>query len=195
MERSALSLETPESSAEAPAEPQVPSAPPPAAPQAEGGQGPTAYSLALAVLVADQLSKMWFLSQGFAVGQSQPVFGPFSLTMVWNKGVSFGLFRGEAEWVRWALTIFSLGVAITIAVWARKVQRPLLGWAFGLIMGGAIGNMIDRIRFGAVADFLDFHGLGFPWVFNIADSAISIGVVLLLIDTFMADRKAKSGPN
>ena len=70
-----MSLETPESSAEAPAEPQVPPAPPPAAPQAEGGQGPTAYSLALAVLVADQLSKMWFLSQGFAVGQSQPVCG------------------------------------------------------------------------------------------------------------------------
>jgi signal peptidase II len=189
-----LSIETPETAPEAPAEPQI--APTPSAPQeAAGGQGPTAYSLALAVLLGDQLSKMWFLSQGFQEGESHPVFGPFSLTMVWNRGVSFGLFRADQEWIRWALTIFSLGVAITIAVWARKVQRPLLGWAFGLIMGGAIGNMIDRIRFGAVADFLDFHGLGFPWVFNVADSAISIGVVLLLIDTFLADRKARQGPN
>ncbi|MDB5472425.1 MAG: lspA [Caulobacter sp.] len=184
MERSALSLETPE----IPADPQIAPAPTPAAPTTGAGQGPTAYSLALAVLVGDQLSKMWFLGQGLAEGQSQPVFGPFSLTMVWNRGVSFGLFRADQEWIRWALTIFSLGVAITIAFWARKVQRPLLGWAFGLIMGGAIGNMIDRLRFGAVADFLDFHGLMFPWVFNVADSAISIGVVLLLIDTFLADR-------
>ena len=183
-----MSLETPET----PADPQV--VPTPASPEtaSSGGQGPTAYSLALLVLVVDQLSKMWFLSQGLRAGESIPVFGPFNLTMVWNSGVSFGLFRAEVEWIRWALTIFSLGVAITIAFWARKVQRPLLGWAFGLIMGGAIGNMIDRIRFGAVADFLDFHGMGFPWVFNIADSAISIGVVLLLIDTFLADRKAKS---
>lgn len=182
-----MSLETPES----PADPQIAPAPPPAVAATTGGQGSTAYSLALAVLVGDQLSKMWFLSQGFQEGESHPVFGPFSLTMVWNRGVSFGLFRADQEWIRWALTIFSLGVAITIAVWARKVSRPLLGWAFGLIMGGAIGNMIDRIRFGAVADFLDFHGLGFPWVFNIADSAISVGVVLLLIDTFMADRAQK----
>ena len=183
-----MSLETPE----APVDPQIAPPPTPAEPATTTGQGPTAYSLALAVLVGDQLSKMWFLNQGLVEGQSQPVFGPFSLTMVWNRGVSFGLFRGESEWVRWALTIFSLGVAITIAVWARKVSRPLLGWAFGLIMGGAIGNMIDRLRFGAVADFLDFHGLGFPWVFNVADSAISIGVVLLLIDTFLAERKAKA---
>lgn len=175
-----MSLETPET----PADPQNAPAPVPATEQSAGGQGPTAYSLALAVLLGDQLSKMWFLSKGFEPGQSEPVFGPFALTMVWNRGVSFGLFRAEVEWVRWALTIFSFAVAVTIAVWARKVQRPLLGWAFGLIMGGAIGNMIDRLRFGAVADFLDFHGLGFPWVFNIADSAITIGVILMLLDSF-----------
>jgi signal peptidase II len=186
-----LSLETPDADL-APQDPVPPAAPPPPAVAAGQGQGPTAYALALAVLLADQLSKMWFLAQRFGEGQSEHVFGPFSLTMVWNKGVSFGLFRGEAEWVRWALTGFSLVVAIVIAVWARKVQRPLLGWSFGLIMGGAVGNMIDRIRFGAVADFLDFQALKFPWVFNIADSAITVGVVLLLIDTWLSDRDAKS---
>lgn len=188
-----MSIETPET----PADPQIAPAPTPVVPQKTAGpigsgQGPTAYSLALAVLLGDQLSKMWFLSQGFLEGESRPVFGPFSLTMVWNKGVSFGLFRADVDWIRWALTLFSLAVAITIAFWARKVQRPLLGWAFGLIMGGAVGNMIDRVRFGAVADFLDFTDLMFPWVFNVADSAISIGVVLLLIDTFLADRKTKA---
>lgn len=189
-----MSIETPEGlPPETAVDPQIAPVTTPEPEAANGaGQGPTAYSLALAVLVGDQLSKMWFLSQGFLEGESRPVFGPFSLTMVWNKGVSFGLLRGDVDWVRWALTFFSLGVAITIAFWARKVQRPLLGWAFGLIMGGAVGNMIDRVRFGAVADFLDFTDLMFPWVFNVADSAISIGVVLLLIDTFIADRRAKA---
>lgn len=184
-----MSLETPD--ADLAQQPAPEPAPPPAV-AAGPGQGPTAYALALAVLLADQVSKMWFLAKGLVEGQSEHVFGPFALTMVWNRGVSFGLFRGEAEWVRWALTLFSCVVAIVIAVWVRKVQRPLLGWSFGLIMGGAVGNMIDRIRFGAVADFLDFQALMFPWVFNVADSAITIGVILLLIDTWKSDRDAKS---
>ena len=127
-----MSIETPET----PVDPQIAPAPTPAVPEKTAGQGPTAYSLALAVLVGDQLSKMWFLSQGLQEGESHPVFGPFSLTMVWNRGVSFGLFKADVDWIRWALTLFSLGVAIAIAFWARKVQRPLLGWAFGLILGG-----------------------------------------------------------
>lgn len=182
-------------------DPQDPAVVPDAAPDSsktpttrlDSGQGPLAYSLAIAVILADQLSKLWVLySLNLPARDSVPVFGPFNLTMVWNKGVSFGLFRAESDWVRWLLSAFSLTVAIVIAVWARKVERPLLGWAFGLVMGGAIGNMIDRVRFGAVADFLDFRALNFPWVFNVADSAISIGVVLLLIDTYLADRQGKS---
>ncbi len=187
-----MSLESPDLPPEAPVTPAPAIATPVSEASTGAGQGPTAYSLALAVLVADQLSKLWFLNLGLQPGESQHVFGPFSLTMVWNRGVSFGLFRADADWVRWVLTAFSLVVAIVIAVWARKVSRPLLGWAFGLIMGGAIGNMIDRIRLGAVADFLDFTRLAFPWVFNVADSAISVGVVLLLIDTFITDRAQKS---
>ena len=153
-------------------------------------QGPTAYGIGLAVILADQLVKQWILYglQLPALG-SLKVFGPLHLTMVWNQGVSFGLFRGEAEWVRWALAAFSLGVAAFLAVWARRVERPLLGAAIGLVMGGAIGNLIDRVRFGAVADFIDVKALNFPWVFNIADSAITIGVVLLLIDSIRRDAK------
>ena len=163
-------------------------------------QGPAAYTIGLAVLLADQLIKMWMLGTvfpGACAGFSStpdpmsvcsvPVGGPLHLTMVWNQGVSFGLFRGETDWVRWALAAFSLGVAGFLAVWARRVERPLLGAAIGLIMGGAIGNLIDRVRFGAVADFIDVTALHFPWVFNIADSAITIGVVLLLIDSARRD--------
>ena len=173
--------------------------PEPAAPAAAAPvvlQGPKAFTLALAVIVADQISKFWILGSVFPAACqpfvatpayytpcSIPVFGPLNLSMVWNQGVSFGLFRGEADWVRWVLVAFSLGV------WARKVDRPLLGAAIGLIMGGAIGNLIDRVRLGAVADFLDLQALYFPWVFNIADSAITIGVVLLLLDSLRRDVK------
>jgi signal peptidase II len=76
-------------------------------------------------------------------------------------------------------------VALILAGWARKLTRPRLAVALGLIMGGAVGNLIDRVRFGAVCDFIDFSALYFPWVFNIADSAISIGVVILLLDSFL----------
>jgi len=153
-------------------------------------QGPTAYAIGLAVILADQLVKQWIL-YGFQlpVLGSVQVLGPFHLTMVWNQGVSFGLFRGEAEWVRWALAAFSFGVAGFLAVWARRVDRRLLGVAIGLVMGGAIGNLIDRVRFGAVADFIDFKALSFPWVFNIADSAITVGVILLLIDSVRRDAR------
>lgn len=166
-------------------------------------QGPKAFTLALAVLVIDQLSKIWMLGSVFPSACSPfspspdiytpcsiPVVGPFSLSMVWNQGVSFGLFRGEADWVRWALAGFSLVVAIVLGVWARRVERPILGVAIGLVMGGAVGNLVDRVRLGAVADFLDFKGLMFPWVFNIADSAITVGVVLLLLDSLRRDVKS-----
>ena len=165
-------------------------------------QGPKAFTLALAVIVADQISKFWILGSVFPAACqpfvatpayytpcSIPVFGPLNLSMVWNQGVSFGLFRGEADWVRWVLVAFSLCVAVALGVWARRIDRPLLGAAIGLIMGGAIGNLIDRVRLGAVADFLDLQALYFPWVFNIADSAITIGVVLLLLDSLRRDVK------
>jgi signal peptidase II len=179
--------------------------PEPAAPAAAAPvvlQGPKAFTLALAVIVADQISKFWILGSVFPAACqpfvatpayytpcSIPVFGPLNLSMVWNQGVSFGLFRGEADWVRWVLVAFSLCVAVALGVWARRIDRPLLGAAIGLIMGGAIGNLIDRVRLGAVADFLDLQALYFPWVFNIADSAITIGVVLLLLDSLRRDVK------
>lgn len=169
-----------------------------------------AYLVALAVVVVDQITKAWILygvrlPERFRVELS-PVF---DLTMVWNRGVSFGLLRADQDAARWALVVFSLLVTAALAWWAARpgVARstpvklfgrtvPLLALALGLIMGGAVGNAIDRARFGAVVDFLDFSGLFFPYVFNVADAAITVGVILLLLDSFLSDRQraAEDGP-
>ena len=88
----------------------------------------------------------------------------------------------------WVLLV----VAGALAWWATRADRRLLITAIGLVMGGALGNVIDRIRFGGVVDFIDFSGTGlFPWVFNIADSAITIGVILLIVDAFLSERDAR----
>ena len=151
-----------------------------------------AYGLALLTIALDQLSKWWVLSVfDLPAKASVHVGGPFNRTMVWNTGVSFGLLRAEQDLTRWALVVFSLVVAAFLAVWARKIEKPLLAVAVGLVMGGAVGNAIDRARFGAVADFLDFKALYFPWVFNIADSAITVGVVLLLLDSLRSEGTPK----
>ncbi|GAA0643034.1 signal peptidase II [Brevundimonas lenta] len=153
-----------------------------------------AYGFAILVIVIDQLTKAWVLS-GLdlrEIGQ-HPVWPPFfNFTWVENRGVSFGLF-GDGS-ARWMLSLFSIAVAGILGWWALKADRRLLVTAIGLVMGGAIGNVIDRIRFGFVVDFLDFSGTGFfPWVFNVADSAITIGVVLLILDSLLSERAAKVG--
>ena len=153
-----------------------------------------AYAFAAAVIVLDQITKAWML-YGLhirEVGQIRVLEPIFNLTFVLNRGVSFGLLTG-GETGRWLLTVFSVAVAGLLAFWATRADRRLLITAIGLIMGGALGNVIDRIRFGGVVDFLDFSGLYFPWVFNVADSAISIGVVLLILDSFLSERREAVG--
>lgn len=160
----------------------------PAASKAVTGLGLMAYAVAVVAVILDQLSKHWVTNvYELAARGSVKVWGPFSLTWLENRGVSFGLLHSDANTMRWVLTLFALGVAIAIAWIVRKAERPLVAIAFGLMIGGAVGNAIDRVRFGAVIDFLDFQGLGFPWVFNVADSALTVGVILLLLD-MLVDR-------
>ena len=156
-----------------------------------------AYGFALFVIVMDQLTKAWVLGSadvsdpamipsGYLFAEVIP--GILNITMVRNTGVSFGLFGGGEA--RWALSVFSIVVAGGLAWWALKAERRTLVAAIGLVIGGAIGNAIDRIQYGYVVDFIDFSGTGvFPWVFNIADSAITIGVLLLLLDSVRRDVK------
>ncbi len=161
-----------------------------------------AYGFAILIVVLDQLTKAWVLS-GLdlrEVGQVA-VWPPiFNFTWVENRGVSFGLF-GDGS-ARWMLSAFSVAVAGALGWWALKADRRLLVTAIGFIMGGALGNVIDRIRFGFVVDFLDFSGpyfylsnlrISFPWVFNVADAAITVGVILLIIDSIQSERAAKVG--
>jgi signal peptidase II len=146
--------------------------------------GGAAFALAAAVIVVDQIVKGWILDGvQLPLRGTVSLVGPVRLTMVWNQGVSFGLLRADHDIARWALTGFSLIVAAFLAWWARNATRRLMGLGLGLVMGGAIGNAIDRVRFGAVVDFLDVTRLMFPWVFNVADSAITIGVICLLLDS------------
>jgi len=151
-----------------------------------------ALILAALIVVADQATKAWILT-GLDLPQlvTLKVAGPFYLTMVWNAGVSFGFLQAQHDLVRWALAAFSIAVAIMLALWVRRTQRPLFAVAVGMVMGGAVGNVIDRIRFGAVADFVDVSRLHFPWVFNLADSAISIGICLLLLDMLRQDSRER----
>jgi signal peptidase II len=156
--------------------------------------GFVAYAIAILTLILDQLSKVWILDvldlpDKFTVPVLPPIL---RLTMVWNPGVSFGLLRAGGEVGRLLLAAFAAIVVAALAFWARNVGRPMTALGLGLVMGGAVGNnLVDRLRLGRVADFIDVSGLGFfPWVFNVADSAISIGVVLLILDSVLPSVKS-----
>ncbi len=139
-------------------------------------------ALAALILILDQATKWWILEivRLPEIGRIE-VTSFMNLTMVWNRGVTFGLLAGEAWWHAWALAAIALGVAAALVVWLTRAPDRWTALAIGLVLGGAIGNVIDRIRFGAVVDFVDLHAFGWHWyVFNVADSAIVIGVGLLL---------------
>lgn len=144
------------------------------------------------VFVVDQIAK-WIILEVLRfspIGCLQGGYGCrfievspfFDLQMVWNRGVSFGLLRADQDVARWALVALSFLISGVFYWWLRGATRKMTAAALGLVIGGAMGNVVDRIRFGAVADFLDFNGLWFPWVFNVADAAITVGAVLLAID-------------
>jgi signal peptidase II len=155
--------------------------------------GALAYGLAVTVVALDQAVKAWVLGGlRLATGIPRPVWGPLRLTLVENPGVSFGLFQSDASWTRWALAAFSLGVAIALAFWARRADKPYTGLALGLVIGGAVGNFVDRVRNGVVVDFVDVTALYFPWVFNVADSAITVGILLLLAEGLFQRRPGAS---
>ena len=170
--------------------------PPSAADLKPNRNGLIAYAIAFAVVLADQISKLWFLGLHLQEGDSVSVLPVFRLTMVWNPGISFGLLQGHGQIGRWLLVAFGLAVVVGLAWWIRNAERLWSAVAIGLIMGGAVGNnLIDRVRLGMVADFLDFSGLGFKGVFNVADAAINVGIAVLLIDIFLSTRQPVAPPD
>ena len=139
---------------------------------------------AAAVLLADQASKWWVLNVLHLPDRgSVPVLPVLNLTMVWNQGVTFGLFHQDGAAGPWILAGIALVVVVALGVWLRRAETRLVAAALGAIAGGAVGNVIDRVRFGAVVDFLHAHAFGYSWyVFNVADAAIVCGVGALLLD-------------
>ncbi len=147
------------------------------------------FGLAAAVVLVDQISKWWALSV-LAFRQPVEVLPFFNLTLVFNRGAAFSFLAGAGGWQRLFFIGLALVIAAVLAVWlVRSAWRQRwLAAGLALILGGAIGNVIDRIRFGHVVDFLDFHAAGWHWpAFNIADSAITIGAIVLLLTSIVAN--------
>lgn len=146
------------------------------------------WVIALLTVLADQLSK-WVLIQVVGVSEHTPlrVFPFMDLVMVWNHGVSFGMFSGNSETGRIMLIILALGIVGLLARWLIRVQHRLTAVAIGLVIGGALSNVVDRLSHGAVADFFYFHLGPYYWpAFNVADSAICIGVALLCLESMLS---------
>lgn len=150
-----------------------------------------AMALVALTLIADQASKELLLRYLLRIGTVRSVIdGFFQLVIVWNRGVSFGLLSGDGALPPWILSGVAIAVCIGLFLWLRRTDSRLAGWGIGLVMGGAIGNVIDRARWGAVFDFADFHVHEWHWpAFNVADAAIVIGVGLMLIDSLISERK------
>jgi signal peptidase II len=144
------------------------------------------FALAAAIVVADQLTK-WAVLTHFAPGERRELSGFLNLVLVFNKGAAFSMFADAAGWQTPLLIAFALAAAAIVAyLIVRNPQKKLLCLGLALILGGALGNLIDRLRFGHVVDFLDFHAMGWHWpAFNVADSAITIGAALLIFEGFI----------
>ena len=133
------------------------------------------------IIVLDQLTKFWVVS-ALTLGQSIELMSFLNLVFVYNPGAAFSFLSDAGGWQRWFFIVLAIAVSgwLTLLIRQHAVER-LLPLAAALILGGALGNVIDRIRFGAVVDFLDVHAAGWHWpAFNVADSAISLGVALLI---------------
>ncbi|WP_310475480.1 signal peptidase II [Sandarakinorhabdus sp.] len=155
------------------------------------------YSLAALVLILDQISKYWVLNiiRLPEIGGID-VLPFFRLTFVGNIGVSMGMLQADSDLGRWLLTFVTAGIALAVASWLRREKHPVDVAALGLVLGGAIGNILDRVRFGYVVDFLHFFWEQYSfWVFNLADAAITVGVILLLARAVLAKPGPQGEPN
>lgn len=148
---------------------------------------------ALAV-IADQITKMW-AANAFIYGETRPVTGFFNFTLVHNPGGAFGLLGQAAPGTRLAVFIVVVLIALIALIWAfchYYRQNRFMAVVLALIIGGAIGNLIDRIRFGFVIDFLDFHAKGWHWpAFNVADICVTLGLALVIIYVLFFERDRK----
>lgn len=148
------------------------------------GLAPFGLTIGLLVLFADQLSKWWMLFRLDLPERGNVSILPWlDFTMVWNHGVTFGLLQAGSGGGRLTLGLLALVIVLLLVGWMHRTDRRLVAGSLGLIVGGAVGNIIDRLRYGAVVDFIRAHAFGYSWyVFNVADSCIVCGIAILLVD-------------
>ena len=148
-------------------------------------------ALAASIAVLDQLTK-YAVMRAFALGEALVVTPFFNLVLVYNPGAAFSFLSDQAGWQRWLF----IGIAVTASAWIvhllfKHPRERLFALALSLVLAGAVGNVIDRILFGAVVDFADFHAWGYHWpAFNLADAAITCGAVLLIWDALFPRRQS-----
>ena len=139
-------------------------------------------AVALLAFAMDQATKWWVLTELMDPPRVIPVTPFLNLVLGWNRGVSFGLLAADHPAAPWLLSSMAIAVIAGLLVWMTRDGRPGMSVAVGSVVGGALGNVVDRLRHGAVTDFLDFHAAGYHWpAFNLADAAIFVGVALLLL--------------
>lgn len=143
------------------------------------------------VIVLDQATKWWIVEAVMQPPRMIPVTSFFNLVMYRNPGISFGLFQTDSPLGAWVFVVLALAITGGLLIWLGRTRQRWLAAGIGLLIGGAIGNVVDRVRFGAVTDFLDFHLAGYHWpAFNLADSAITVGVALLFADALFRRRQS-----
>lgn len=154
----------------------------------------TSLAIAALVVLADQLSKWWILTIVMVPPRLIEVTPFLNLVLVWNRGISFGLLNTDSPWNAIVLTAIAVVISLFLLGWLWRTERWPLLVAIGLVVGGAIGNAIDRIRFGAVCDFVDVHAFGYHWpAFNVADAAITVGAALFIADSLFRPRASDEG--
>ena len=149
-------------------------------------------AVAAITLIADQATKLYFYDLLVIGGTRFVEVAPFfNLVTVWNYGVSFGMLTNDSQIGPWLFVAVAAAIIAALFTWLRRAANRMVAIALGMVIGGAIGNVVDRLKYGAVFDFLDFHAFGWHWpAFNLADSGISIGVILLLADGLLGDKRS-----
>lgn len=141
-------------------------------------------ALIAAIFISDQLTKLWVLHGADFSNGPIPALPFMDITLVWNRGISYGLFQTDGLG-RWVLVAVTVAGTAALTVWLLRARHKVVRFALAAIVGGAVGNLVDRVAYGAVVDFVHLHAYGWSWyVFNIADAAIVIGVLVLLWDSF-----------
>ena len=152
--------------------------------------------VALASILFDQASKWWILVEVMDPPKVIPVTSFFNFVLTWNRGVSFGLFNNEGNFGAWFFSILAIIIVGILLIWLRKAETKVQSISLGFIIGGAIGNVIDRVNHLAVLDFIDFHLGSSHWpAFNAADSFITLGAAVLILDSLFSRQKNDDNVN